>query len=648
MNGLKLPTPFMGIKLPVSPVRTPTRIWPQERPPVMPGGSVKQPGAAGGAGAGIQIPGQQVPGNAEDILKDPKNPLFWKTAQQVIASKEYKDFWLKKDDAIPALTEIGTEQAIKLIVMALGDADPGIRELAANCLGTLQTADALRLVTEAAAGKNDIVRQYALWALGQMHNIETIPVFIANLTYPNPLVQEQAARSIAMTKDGEAAVGALGAAAAAKDNAKKTALRVAVTEALAAIGGANATAILKAMTSDNDPEVRAAALIALAQTDKDSYLQQLPLAVKDKAPQPRVAALLSAWSLFDGEVKKGAYDGATINALLQTIANLFDDGEFAVKARAVDTVRRLVRFIRKQQPLSQELIATVTWIVNKLIGQMQKEQSARFQAEIVDLLRDMTGVDIGKNVAQWVTWWQEAQKTGKFVPFQAPEAVTQPEFATVAKELPRVFGIPVTATNIAIVLDFSGGTLDRPLALYSRDGTLVDGNISQKAADAYKKVKENYGAYTERLPSKADEVLDSLYATIDAMPIGSDVTVIIMNTEAVGQNVRRFGKKILTAADRKSLKDLIAKCKGKLEKLTRGRKDMTAIAEALKLPVEAIYVWTSGGFTSGDYLIWENIHDYLTRLNRYRGVSINMIPYGGGNRPDMEKFSDENMGICQP
>lgn len=149
--------------------------------------------------------------------------------------------------------------AVQALSAALHDADPEVRATSAWALGSVGDRSASDALAAALSDASPEVRKRAEWALGNADLKQAPPALIALLRDKDPGVRELAAWSLYEIED-PAAIPALESALHGETD---KGVQFAYIKALAAMGEQSVDA-LKGLLESNDPEVKSAAVRALA------------------------------------------------------------------------------------------------------------------------------------------------------------------------------------------------------------------------------------------------------------------------------------------------------------------------------------------------------------------------------------------------
>jgi HEAT repeat protein len=176
-------------------------------------------------------------------------------------------------------------KTVDALIAALKDADPGVRQAAAESLGRIGDARALEPLSGLLGDANVEVRKSAVEALGNLEDPKAIPALTRAAGDANPAVRHEAAEALISFDEpaaGEPLIKLLG----------DSDLRVRLTalEGLSQRGDRRALGPLAKLVKDPNVEVRARAVRALARYKDPSAQDGLVTALKDEHPEVRVAA----------------------------------------------------------------------------------------------------------------------------------------------------------------------------------------------------------------------------------------------------------------------------------------------------------------------------------------------------------------------
>ncbi|MGZ3480072.1 MAG: HEAT repeat domain-containing protein, partial [Myxococcaceae bacterium] len=245
-------------------------------------------------------------------------------------------------------------KTVDALISALKDADPGVRQAAAESLGRIGDARAVEPLSGLLGDGNVDVRRSAVEALGQLDDAKAIPALSKATGDANPAVRREAAEAL-LSFDEPAATEALIKLLGDADPR----VRVIAMEGLSHRGDRRALAPLAKLVKDPNVEVRARAVRALSRFRDPAAQDALVTALKDENADVRTAAaaglgemelksappaLLEATRDPSSEVRQQAaealgqiHDGKAVPQLKA----LLDDSDADVRAAAVEALSEI-------------------------------------------------------------------------------------------------------------------------------------------------------------------------------------------------------------------------------------------------------------------------------------------------------------------
>ncbi len=343
-------------------------------------------------------------------------------------------------------------------------------------------------------------------------------------------------------------------------------VRTAAVDALAAVEGARAAdRLLRSATKDPAPGPRAAAVEALARVRPDALDALLDPGSKDPDPRVRVAAVLSAPRLEPGRA-------------VALVLAAVEDPDWRVRAQAAETALEL----------------RTPELVGALIARLAREKG-RLRWDIYSALRDLTRKDLGLGAGPWRDWW--AAQSGTFV--VPPKGGTPENAGPAAESGVQFFNLPVLSTRICFLLDLSGSMRD-PAPAGGPPGTKLD-------------------------VAKRETI-----RTIQRLPDETGINVIVLGCEGDGRYPRdqkRWKKtlQVATPATRQEAAGYVARLEAK---------GWTNIWDGLEAAfeddaVDTVFVYTDGGASRGVFVATDEILAELKRMNRYRKIVVNPVEVPG-------------------
>jgi HEAT repeat protein len=249
--------------------------------------------------------------------------------------------------AVAKLALEGSQQAIQLLCLALGDSDRDVRLMALRALSPLRVTAAANAFVGALRDSEPDVREAAVLALMQLGDLSVVPALTGALKDSHPGVRQRAAKALDMfgwTPGGETefvqrsvAIGDFTQAARCGDAAlapllaalqdQRSPHRRRVVEALARMDDKRVVKPLVAALKDQDAYLRVAVLEALAHVCDKETSEPILSVLKDKDPVVRATAAATLSKL--GEVR-------AVDALLP----LLKDSNWSVRKGVAEALGR--------------------------------------------------------------------------------------------------------------------------------------------------------------------------------------------------------------------------------------------------------------------------------------------------------------------
>lgn len=236
--------------------------------------------------------------------------------------------------------------------------------------------------------------------------------------------------------------------------------------------------------------------------------------------------------------------------------------------------------------------------VTALIDVLEMAQG-EVRADIVRFLASISGLQFGADQVAWKNWWKTNQAAFKFpeLPKDRGEIARGP----VLKGLPAYYGLPLYGSRLVFVLDTSA---------------------SMRGA-------------------RIDAAKRELVNAIKELPAGVSFNIVVFNG-----GVGAWQRQLVQAADESKKAAAQFVLQQDLGPLTAS---YDALETALSFDAEAIYFLTDGAPVGGKITKPAEIVDVITKMNRYRRMTINSIGIGVGQPGNLfdaflKALATENFG----
>jgi HEAT repeat protein len=271
-----------------------------------------------------------------------------------------------------ALGEIGDKRAVEPLIAVLGNDNWSIRNSAVLALNKLKDKRAVMPIISLLNDENNSVRWESAKALGEFGDARAVEPLIGALKDKEIRVRKSA--SMALSKfNNPHTIELLIVALEDKD------MRVAVAETLGLVGDGRAVEILINIINDKDTDILVlnSAIDAMGSLGDPRALELLISMLKDENIRIKKSAALSLGKIGD------------IRAIDPLIAALKDSD---IKKTAEDALWNI------KSP------ATIESLINVM---SESNKDVLFNLGISDVLRRLTGRNIGYEKKKWITWWKE-------------------------------------------------------------------------------------------------------------------------------------------------------------------------------------------------------------------------------------------------
>ena len=322
-----------------------------------------------------------------------------------LRSKVRGDDERKRQTAVKALAEVGSEAAWELVIERLADDEPEVADQAQLELARIDGEGALELLhgRAAARSKNALVRARVAESLGRADR---------------PLEPEELAR---LVKDTEPEVRRIAWWSVERSMA---AGRLVEEDRDGLVDTAR-----KAAGGDRDPAVRGAALIALSELAPAVAIEEASDALRPKQPEPVRMAAMAALA------RAGRALPETVDAAIEAVGRAVAEdrgSSLGLRFAAADALAR----IRSRGA------------VEALVDLLEAEEHPRLESSLVARLRARTGAQFGNNPRGWRAWLEARPED--WVPLEGSGALE------VDGSVARLAGLPLLSNRIAILIDMSG------------------------------------------------------------------------------------------------------------------------------------------------------------------------------------------------
>lgn len=390
--------------------------------------------------------------------------------------------------------------------------------------------------------------------------------------------------------------------------------RVAALKLLAARGSPAFRGTIDAALNDPDPPVRLAAAEAIEAAPRLDVLPRLVGALgRERHPvvSQALVRLVNATLRAGGEALEAPVrDNAIDTALRQfgrvgwrTDMDLLDLVEAWPRKDAIPVLIDALERAKSPDPL---------------VAAVNKRASPLLRQRAIGLLRAMTGAVLpGEDPKAWRTFWE---REGEHIVVPTTLRSERPETTRAT-----FFGLPVTGSSIAFVIDTSGSM--------DRDPRAADPNAERRTA----------------VHSRLHAAKEQLVAAVQAMPAESRYTVVTFADDAHVWTVEPVHP---GAATTRSLTELTSRFRAQ-----GGTNLYAGLMRALALDeqrfgqaddgrVDEIFVLTDGQPTKGDVQDTEPILKLVREANKYGKVRINTVFTGAGKGAELlRRLAEENGGV---
>ncbi len=246
-------------------------------------------------------------------------------------------------------------------------------------------------------------------------------------------------------------------------------------------------------------------------------------------------------------------------------------------------------------------------MIAPLIERLTEEKDEKLRTDALELLVDLTGVNMGFEVRDWRKWWETAAARFEFSQKESGSTrVVTPDL--------QYFGIEVASKRIAFLVDASNSMLRGP------DGR--GGKKGKRGAGKQGGAKKGGG---RRNPAgggrKIDILKEELTRILKELPADTFINIIYFHRSSVPW------KKQLHALKGRGRQEAISFVRGLT--CAYGTNIYDTLELALKdKRVDTIYLLSDGRPVGGKYSEPDDILRHIGAINRVRGARINCISFG--------------------
>jgi HEAT repeat protein len=368
-------------------------------------------------------------------------------------------------------------------------------------------------------------------------------------------------------------------------------VRQAACEALGELKASSALPALLDRLADPDPSVRGEAARALGRLGDPAAADRLVQAWRRDSDWPlrafaleSLARLGRAQELLEEAARDPHYQVRLVAAEIRPAQPLVADRDWRVRAAAIEACSRL------RDP------ASVGWLLDQL-----GREPGRLRWDVVSVLHDLTGNDLGLEADPWKAWWEAARETFAVRPAGGkggPDpGATQASF----------FKVPILSTRVLFLLDLSGSM---------RESSPEGG-------------------------TKLDAAKKGMLETIRSLPPGTRFGIAGLGSDEDGNYTLRERK---TWRGRPCLLPATPEARADAERFVRGleARGWTNLYDGIEYAfsdpeLDTIFLYSDGGASKGTYVAAAEILSALAGLNRFRRIVIHAVEVPGEKNPPDNK-----------
>ena len=366
--------------------------------------------------------------------------------------------------------------------------------------------------------------------------------------------------------------------------------------------------------ADLDPRVRLAAVEALGGQRQRRALPVLVRAMGvERHPVVSQAIVRSVFAIMRKHAKDLGPEER--EQTMRVALRLLGRNGWRTDMELVDLVERYP--VRAAIPAMISVLERSSGKQDELVALVNKNASGRLRSRAHECLRGLTGaIAPGDSAEDWRAFWEREQYRIR-VPDQLPKARK-------GGTASQFFGIPVTGSEVAFVIDTSGSMSEN-----------VGGTITGNRPD-------------DRLPTRLSRAKEQLLLAVQSMDRASSYHVVTFSGKA-----RMWSRKAVPPNERstRSLATLLSRFGA-----NGGTNVYEALVETLALDevrygedgkktIDELFLLSDGEPTEGEVTDPEELLRLVSEANKYLRVRINTVFSGRGKGADfLRKLAEQNDG----
>ena len=199
---------------------------------------------------------------------------------------------------VRALAYVGNKEVGKELLVLHSDRSEEVRIASIDAVSRLLPEGAVEALAKAAGGENVNIKSTAVVGLGRTRSPGAVVPLLRALTHFHPKVKAAAARALGMVGDQRATTPL---AEMLADPIHRTPVRIAICEALGALGDLSGTPMLLLTLGDGETRVRIAAVTALGRLKDPRAIPALSLLLRESELALPVARALMAMGHMEAQ-----------------------------------------------------------------------------------------------------------------------------------------------------------------------------------------------------------------------------------------------------------------------------------------------------------------------------------------------------------